>query len=183
MFVPADGKPDAPHASADASLEAHVDDGDAQPGPLPTSAWIAITLDHNCQGKRAINDAAQQGPPRNVARPRCPWPADACGLRSDVLNGGSSSSVANNRHGMREGPESPLGANWGGKRQPGSRRVLQPWRVYTSKRVRHVDLGARRFKMSSQHSSGGRTSEAYLVMAQNGWYCPVCAPEMVQHHF
>ena len=49
-------------------------------------------------------------------------------------------------------------------------------RVYNSERVRPADLGARRFKMSSQRSSGGRTSEAYLVIAccctsrkQLGW--------------
>ena len=53
---------------------------------------------------------------------------------------------------------------------------FDPQRVYTSERVRHADLGARRFMMSSQHSSGGRTSEAYLVIAscctsriQPGW--------------
>ena len=37
-------------------------------------------------------------------------------------------------------------------------------RVYTMESVHHADLGGRRFKMSSQHSSGGRTSEAYLVI-------------------
>ena len=53
---------------------------------------------------------------------------------------------------------------------------FNPRRVYTSERVRHADLGARKFKMSSQHSSSGRTSEAYLVIAscctsqtQLGW--------------
>ena len=42
--------------------------------------------------------------------------------------------------------------------------------------VRQADLGARRLRMSSQHSSGGRTSEAYLAIApccisrtQLGW--------------
>ena len=33
---------------------------------------------------------------------------------------------------------------------------FNPRMVYTSERVRHANLGARRFKMSSQHSSGGK---------------------------
>ena len=42
---------------------------------------------------------------------------------------------------------------------------FSPRRVYTSESVRQVDLGARRLRMSSQHSSGGSTSEAYLAIA------------------
>ena len=53
---------------------------------------------------------------------------------------------------------------------------FSPRRVYSSESVRQADLGARKLRMSSQHSSGGRTSEAYLVIApcyisctQLGW--------------
>ena len=53
---------------------------------------------------------------------------------------------------------------------------FSPRRVYTSESVRQADLGARKLRMSSQHSSGGRTSEAYLAIApcyisrtQLGW--------------
>ena len=42
---------------------------------------------------------------------------------------------------------------------------FSPRRVYTSESVRQANLGARRLRMSSQHSSGGRTSEAYLAIA------------------
>ena len=42
---------------------------------------------------------------------------------------------------------------------------FSPRRVYTSESARQADLGARRLRMSSQHSSGGRTSEAYLAIA------------------
>ena len=41
--------------------EAHVDDGDAQRRPLPTSTWKAIPPDNECQGERPINYAAQRG--------------------------------------------------------------------------------------------------------------------------
>ena len=53
---------------------------------------------------------------------------------------------------------------------------FHPWRVNTWESVHHADWGARRLRMSSQHSSGASTSEAYLVIAlcctsriQLGW--------------
>ena len=69
LLVPTDGETDDPYTCGDASPQAHVDDGDAQLGPLPTSTWIAIPPDNECQGERPINHAAQRGLARNVAKP------------------------------------------------------------------------------------------------------------------
>ena len=155
----------------DVPPDAHVDDGAAPLGPLPTIAWRAILPNNECQGERPINHAAQLGRARNVAKPRCPGPANIGGLQVGCAHQGFE--LKRGKQLMPLLLESPLGANWASKRQPGSRRALQPRRVYTSERVRHADLGTRRFKMSSPHSSARRTSEAYLVIAccttQLGW--------------
>ena len=81
LLVPTAGEPNDPYACGDASLEAHVDDGDAQLELLPTSAWMAIPPNNECQGEIPINHVAQRGLARNVAKRRCPRPTDTCGLR------------------------------------------------------------------------------------------------------
>ena len=68
LLVPTYGESDDPYIRGDASREAHVDHGDAQLGPLPTSTWIAIPPDNESQGERPINHAAQRGLARNVAK-------------------------------------------------------------------------------------------------------------------
>ena len=55
---------------------------------------------------------------------------------------------------------------------------FSPRRVYTSESVRQAHLGARRLRMSSQHSSGGSTSEAYLAIAP----CCISRTQLGQAH-
>ena len=124
LLVPTDGESNDPYACGDASPEAHVDHGDAQLGPFPTSTWIAIPLDNECQGERPINHAAQRGLARNVAKLSCPWPSDTCGLWVGCAHWGFQL-----KRGQQLLPallESPLGTDGARKRQPCSRCVLQP---------------------------------------------------------
>ena len=82
---------------------------------------------------------------------------------SDVLTGGSDSSGANSScqccWKALSGQIGRANGNWV------DTVYFNPRRVYTSERVHHAYLGVCRFKMSSQYSSWGRTSEAYLVIA------------------
>ena len=69
LLVPTYGESDDAYTCGDASPEAHVDDGDAQLGPLPTSTLIAISPDNECQGENPMDHAAQRGLARNVVKP------------------------------------------------------------------------------------------------------------------
>ena len=95
-------------------------------------------------------------------------------LGSEVLTGGASSKWAS-RSCQRcwKALSGQIGRANG---RPVVAVYFSPRRVYTSESVRQADSGAHRLRMSSQHSSGGRTSDAYLAnppycisRAQLGW--------------
>ena len=153
LLVPIHGETNDPHACGDASLGAQL-------GPLLGSAQIAIPHDNECQGERPIHHATQQGLARNVAKPRCPRSADTCGLPV-----GSAHRGFQVKRGQQLLPtllESTLVAYGASKWQPVGAVQLNPRGAYISERVRHAHLGARRFKMSSRHSSGGKDLRGVL---------------------
>ena len=73
----------------------------------------------------------------------------------DMLTGGCSSSGANNS--CQYYKKMFLGQIGRANGNPVAAVYFNPQRVSTWERVRHAHLGANRFKMSPQHSCGGRT--------------------------